>query len=152
MREQSLQKCQVLKELITTELLTNQVREFRVCLVKPSAWSDTICHIDEFISTKYCDEILEDGGLDEIWVELCYTIDLVRTDNSKKGHSDALRLTLFDDRHLLEQITVLIIVNKDGICTDYIAHLHQGTSSQHPVRRTNWYRKWFACDVGASVV
>ena len=67
---------------------------------------DTVGDITELVFPIEVDEVLKDGGPDELRVELSDTIDLVRADDSKVGHADVLRLTLLDQRHLRQLLLI----------------------------------------------
>ena len=126
MFQQAFQKVQILQETIA-ELLTNQVREFGVGLMKPSSWSDSISNVNKFIRAKDSDKVLENCGLDEIRVELSYTVDLVRPNNCKECHPDALGLAFLNDRHLREQFTVsreLLLNTLQEEQVDVVDYLH----------------------------
>ena len=101
------QLSQVLEEVLATGLAGDELGEARVGLVEPSAGSDTVGHVGELVGAEDLDEVLEDGGLDEIGVQLSNTVDLVRTNNSQVSHADHLGLGLLDDGDAGKHITIL---------------------------------------------
>lgn len=101
-----MQQSQVLQEFVTTKLGRNKLGKPGVGLVQPSARCDTVSDICELVGPVDLDEVLEDGSLDQVRVQLSYAVDLVRTDQSKVGHADHLGLRLFDDGDTSKQIAV----------------------------------------------
>lgn len=75
--------------------------------MKPATGSDSISDISEFVSTVDVHKVFEDGGLDQVRVQLSDAVDLVRADDGKEGHANHLRLRLLDDRHAAENLAVL---------------------------------------------
>lgn len=76
-------------------------------MVQPSAGSNTVCDVGELVRAVDLNKVLEDGGLDEVGVQLSHTVDLVRADKSQVRHADHLRVRLFDDRDTGKQLAVL---------------------------------------------
>lgn len=101
------QLSQILEEVVATSLAGDELREARVGLVEPSAGSDTVGDVGELVRTKDLNEVLEDGGLDEIGMQLSNTVDLVGTNNSQVSHANHLGLRLLNDGDAGKHIAVL---------------------------------------------
>lgn len=106
---------QILEEVLATGLAGDELGEARVGLVEPSAGSDTVGDVGELVGAKDLNEVLEDGGLDEIGVQLSNTVDLVRTNNSQVSHADHLGLSLLNDGDATKHIAVLGELALDGL-------------------------------------
>ena len=87
-----VEQSEVSKELVSTELASNQFRETWIGLVQPSPRGDAVGDICEFVWTVDLDKVFENGRLDEVGVKLSDTVDLVTADNSQVGHANPLRL------------------------------------------------------------
>lgn len=83
---------EVLQEVVATELRGDERRKTRVGLMQPPSWCDTIRHISELVRSVDLDEILEDGSLDQVGVQLSNTVNLVRANQRKVGHANHLRV------------------------------------------------------------
>lgn len=94
---EAVQKSQVLEEPVAAALGSDELRQARVGLVKPSTGSDSVGDIGKFVGTVNLNKILEDGRLDEIRVQLGNAIDLVGSNNGQEGHPHHLGLGLLDD-------------------------------------------------------
>ena len=101
-----IELCQVGQELVAARLARNQIRQARVRLVQPTTRSDTVGHVGELVEPKDVDEVLENGGLDQIRVQFSHTVDLVRPDNSEERHANHLGLRLFNNRDSAQKVTV----------------------------------------------
>lgn len=75
--------------------------------MQPATRGDTVRDVSELVRSVDLDEILENGRLDQVRVQLSNTIDLVRSNHSKVCHAYHLRLRFLDDGHIREQLTVL---------------------------------------------
>lgn len=75
--------------------------------MEPAARSDTVGHIGELVGAINLDKVLEDGGLDEVRVQLSDTIDLVRSDNGEERHPNHLGLGLLNDGHTAKNVAVV---------------------------------------------
>jgi hypothetical protein len=102
-----VQKGKVLQEVIATKLRGNEFGQLRIGLVQPTARSDTVGDIGELVLTIDLDKVLENGCLDEVGVQFCYTVDLVRTNDGKESHADHLGVRFFNDRNTREHIAIL---------------------------------------------
>jgi len=102
-----VQEGKVLEEVVATKLGSDELGQLRVGLVQPAARSDTVGDVGEFVLTVNLDEVLEDGGLDQIRMQLGDTIDLVRAYNGKEGHADHLGVRLLDNGDTGEHVAIL---------------------------------------------
>ena len=109
------QLIQILEVVLAAGLASNELGEARVGLVEPSAGSDTVGDVGELVGAKDLDEVLEDGGLYEIGVQLGNTVDLVRTNNSQVSHADHLGLGLLDDGNAGKHVAILGELALDGL-------------------------------------
>lgn len=75
--------------------------------MQPAARGDAVGDVAELVWPVDGDEVLEDGGLDEVGVQFGDAIDLVRADDGDVSHADHLGLSLFDDGDAAEQVVVL---------------------------------------------
>lgn len=104
---QLVQLRQILEEAVAAALGSNELRQARVGLVEPSARSDTVGHVGKLVGAVDADKVLEDGGLDEIRVQLSDTVDLVGANNGEVGHANHLGLRFLDNRDATEHVTVV---------------------------------------------
>lgn len=102
-----VQEGKVLEEVVATKLGSDELGQLGVSLVQPAARSDAVGDVGEFVLTVDLDEVLEDGGLDQIRMQLGDTIDLVRAYNGKEGHADHLGVRLLDDGDTGEHVAIL---------------------------------------------
>lgn len=104
---QLVENSQILQEIVTTALGSNQLRQARVGLVQPTSGGDAVGHVGELVRAVNLNKVLENGGLDQIRVQLSHTVDLVGTYNGQEGHSHHLGLTLLNDGDSAEQVSVI---------------------------------------------
>jgi hypothetical protein len=130
-----VQQSQVFQEVVATKLGCNELGELGVGLVQPSARCDTICDVCELVGSIDLDKVLEDGSLDQIRVQLGYTVDLMGANQGEEGHADHLGLRLFNDRDTsekiavtrevalneLEEVQVYVIHDLTGLAISYIS-------------------------------
>lgn len=102
-----VEKGQVLQELVAAKLGGDELRESWVSLVQPSSWCDTVGDICELVWSVDLDKVLENGSLDQVGVKLSNTVDLVRANDCKVGHSYHLWLRFLDDGNSAEHVTIL---------------------------------------------
>jgi hypothetical protein len=69
--------------------------------------SDTIGDIREKVPSLELDKVLEDSSLKKLTMQLRHTVNLERTDNSKKSHSDVFGATLLNNRHSLNTSSIV---------------------------------------------
>lgn len=98
---------EILEELVSTQFRSNQFRQLGVGLVEPPPGGDAVGDISELVRSIDLDKVLEDCCLDQIRVQLGYTIDLVRANYSQVRHAHHLGVRLFDDGHASKDIALL---------------------------------------------
>jgi hypothetical protein len=76
----------------------------RICL---PPGSNTIGDIGKEVPSLELDKVLEDSSLEKLTVQLCHTINLERSDNSKESHSDVFGSTFLYDRHSLDSTHIV---------------------------------------------
>lgn len=131
---QSFEERQVFEPLGASQRFSDQVAQMRIGLVQPSARSDAIGLVDELFfavvlnkvfedlgnkqETKYPlelvpeiltakDDIGSNRGFNEVRVQCSDTVHFVGANNSQMRHADLLGLSLLDNRHAVEQATVI---------------------------------------------
>lgn len=95
---------------ISFEILTVKFGQSRICAENPSSCSNSVCLVDEFVWENFV-EIFEKVRFQKLRVKIGNTIDLVRTDNAKVGHTNSLWNTFLDQRkniHLMGISWVLL--------------------------------------------
>lgn len=102
-----VQERKILQVLVAAKLRGNEFRQARVGLVEPATGCDAVGNIGELVWTVDLHEILENGGLDQIRVQLGDTVDLVRANDGEICHADHLGLRLLNDGHASEHIALL---------------------------------------------
>lgn len=75
--------------------------------MQPTTRCDAVGNVGELVGSEDGDEVLEDSGLDQVGVQLGYTVDLVGTDAGKVCHTDHLGVRFFDDRDSAKHVAVL---------------------------------------------
>ena len=76
---------------------------------------DTVGNIAKLVFAVEVDKVLQNGGPDELRMELSDTVDLVRANDSEIGHADILRLTLLDQRHFRQFLLIARELAFDGL-------------------------------------
>jgi len=87
-----VEQSEISQELVTTDLRGDQLRQPWISLVQPATRRDAVGDVSELVGPIDCDEILENGGSDQIGVQLGHTIDFVTANGCKVGHSYHLGL------------------------------------------------------------
>ncbi|GJC79271.1 hypothetical protein ColLi_02109 [Colletotrichum liriopes] len=89
--------------LVLVDTLDLDVEERR----GPTPRGDAVGDVGELVGAVDVDEVLENGGLDEVGVQLSYAVDLVGTDNGQECHADHLGLRLLDNGDPAEEVSVV---------------------------------------------
>ena len=75
--------------------------------MQPAPGRNAVCHIGELVRAIYLHKVFENGGFDQVGVQLGHTIDLVRAHNSQKRHPHHLGLRFLDNRHPSKHVAII---------------------------------------------
>lgn len=132
---QSFEKRQVFEPLGASQSFSDQVTQLRIGLVQPTTRSDAISLVDELFFAVVLNKVFEDlgektrnnvsiktlyfanyhskreigsyCGLNEVRMQCSDTVNFMGANNGQVRHADLLGLSLLDNRHAVEQATVI---------------------------------------------
>ena len=82
---------------VLTNMLIQQLGEFRVGQRDPAAGGDTVGDVGEFFWPEGC-EFRQQVGFHQIGMQCRHTIHMVSADGGQMGHANGLAAVLVDDR------------------------------------------------------